>query len=258
MLCHHNICINITKMIMRNLVGFVLGNQKWDSYLGSPGPKLYLLLQNLFLFTCSTFFFKQKFPFIRIVPIMCNPISINSACPMSSQMNMQFACCWLKGKCVNVYECLVIFKKGISKADKISSPFLYSPTAWVLVHPLSLMPHLFNKECVKSSQEDFGFMDLHEMNAPWEFLPAPPLLFQNPWLLVFEWCSNRSSWDFHATVRRSPVSDHNRPATGENVISQLLHWCLGKGLRVGGREQRRNWVEEDTVPCQFPELHREP
>lgn len=242
---------------MRNLVGFVLGNQRRDPYLGSPGPKLYLLFTEFasFYLQYFFFFFKQRFPFIRIVPIMCNAISINSACPMSSQMNTQFACCWLKGKCVNVYECLVIFKKEISKADKISSPFLYSPTAWGLVHPLSLMPHLFNKECVKSSQEDFGFMDLHEMNAPWELLPAPPLLFQNPWLLVFERCSNRSSWDFYAAVRRSPVSDHNRPATGENVISQLLHWCLGKGLRVGGREQRRNWVGEDAVLCQFPELH---
>lgn len=59
---------------------------------------------------------------------------------------------------------------------------------------------------------------------------------------------------FPCSSERSPVSDLNRPATGENVISQLLHWCLGRGIEVGGREQRRNWVGEDTVPCQFPEL----
>lgn len=29
---------------------------------------------------------------------------------------------------------------------------------------------------MKSSQEDFGFMDLQETNAPWEPLPAPLLL----------------------------------------------------------------------------------
>lgn len=92
------------------------------------------------------FFFKQRFPFTGIVPIMCSPISMNSACPTSSQMNKQFARCWLKGKSVNVYERLVTLKKEISKADKIPSPFLYNPTAWVLVHPLSLMPHLFNRE----------------------------------------------------------------------------------------------------------------
>lgn len=44
MVPYGGICTDIFKIIMRDLVGFVLGNQKQDPHLWSPSPKLYLLL----------------------------------------------------------------------------------------------------------------------------------------------------------------------------------------------------------------------
>lgn len=83
-------------------------------------------------------------------------------------------------------------------------------------------------------------------------------LFQNPWLLVFEWCSNGCSWDFHPAARSSPVLDHNRPATGEEYRMLSVSFYIGALERVwgGGGEQRRDWVGEYAIPCQFPELYR--
>lgn len=52
------------KMIMRNLVGFVLGGQKRDPYLGSPGPKLYLAHRTCF-FLPPVLFLNKDFPFMN-------------------------------------------------------------------------------------------------------------------------------------------------------------------------------------------------
>lgn len=56
-------------------------------------------------------------------------------------------------------------------------------------------------------------------------------------------------------LRRSPVLDHNRPATGEEHRMLSVGFYTGTLERdAGDMEQRRNWVEEDAVPCGFPKL----
>lgn len=169
------------------------------------------------------------------------PISENSACPVSMQMNVLFAGCWLKWKSECVHECLVTFLKENLKGWQNIFPLsvqLNSLSSCLTSEPLTVSLKERMNLCMNRSQEDFGWAAVLEADAPGEPLPAPPCL---RFRILSHWYSgNRYSWDFPWHWRKNAVLDDNRPASveGHNVISHALPRHLGKGLGVKSREGR--------------------
>lgn len=148
--------------------------------------------------------------------------------------------------CLNVWS---HFKKKSHKRTKHLPPSRTVQQPEFLHPPLSLPPYLFNEEWTrvwKAARKPWASSNTCPLRASSCF--STPV-FQNPWLLVFEWCSNRCSWDFHPAWRRSPVLD-NRPATGEEhrmLSARVRIGALERDWGQGGGEQRRNRAGEDAV-----------
>lgn len=91
LVCYNGIGIDILKYTLKIWLALSQAVRNISSGILVPNC---IFLKKLKLFSFlppGLFFFEQRFPFNSVAPITCSPISSNSACPVSRQMNMQFA-----------------------------------------------------------------------------------------------------------------------------------------------------------------------
>lgn len=165
---------------------------------------------------------------------MCSPISVSSACPVSRQMNMQFARCWFQWKSTCIWMSGHILKRNLKRGQNTFPLSLQSNSL-----SSCTVPYLFKEEWTrvgKAARKTRALGNLHEAEAPGEPLAVLLASVPQPWLLGLERWSSKCSWDFPRQRAAQPQIIEQPPVKNTECYQSAFMWVPWKGFGA-----RRGW-----------------